>query len=280
LFKICASRNGILNVLKGEQRMLNFTGKVALITGATSGIGRDTALAFARAGASVALVGRRETEGAATVKAIQTAGGEAIFLKADLSGGEAVIADVIAQTISAYGHLDIAFNNAGTEGRFGPITEMTEAEWDTVINLNLKGVWLACKHEFLQFAKQAVGGVIVNTASWLAEGALAGSSVYSASKGGLDAMTRALALEGGAQGIRVNAVSPGFIVTEMFLRFFDPESPAALPFKQAVPLEGRLGIGDDIAGAVLWLCSDAAAYVTGQTIGVNGGLTIPTVQSV
>ena len=256
--------------------MFDFSGKVVLVTGATSGIGRDTAQAFAAAGASVALVGRRAPEGAAAVETIEKTGGKAVFLQADLANGEAVVADVVARTIAAYGHLDAAFNNAGID-KFGPITDLTESDFDAVLNLNLKSVWLACKHEFVQFKKQGGGGVIVNTSSFLAHGAVAGSSIYSASKGGLDAMMRALALEGGSYGIRVNNVSPGAIVTEMFRRSTDPESEAATPLKNAVPLEHRLGEPSDIAGAVLWLCSDAAAYVTGQTIVVDGGLTIPTI---
>lgn len=257
--------------------MFNFEGKVVLVTGATSGMGRDTALAFAKAGASVALVGRRDAEGATVTRSIQEAGGQAIFLQADLAGGEAVVADVIARTVAAFGRLDIAFNNAGVD-KFGPITEATEDDWDTVHNLNLKSVWLACKHEFLQFGKQGGGGVIVNTSSFLAHGAVAGSSIYSASKGGLDAMTRALALEGGPQGIRVNNVNPGTIITEMFRRGADPDSDSSTPIKNAIPLQNRLGTGDDIAGAVLWLCSEASSYVTGQSITVDGGLTIPTLR--
>jgi NAD(P)-dependent dehydrogenase (short-subunit alcohol dehydrogenase family) len=162
------------------------------------------------------------------------------------------------------------------QGKMGPITGMTEGEWDTVHTLNLKSVWLACKHEFAQFQKQGGGGVIVNTSSFLSQGAVAGSSIYSASKGGLDAMTRALALEGGPHGIRVNNVNPGAIVTEMFRRSTDPDSEVGTHIKNAVPLNHRLGTGDDIAGAVLWLCSDASSYVTGQTLLVDGGLTIPT----
>lgn len=254
--------------------MFNFEKKVVLVTGATSGIGRDTALAFAKAGAVVALVGRRKSEGAAAVKTIESTGGKAIFLQADLAAGEKVIVDVIARTVAAYGRLDVAFNNAGTQGRSGPITEASESEWDEVLNLNLKSTWLACKHEFLQFQKQGGGGVIVNTSSFLSHAATADSSIYSASKGGLDAMVRALALEGGPYGIRINNVNPGAIVTEMFRRTLDPESDAALPLKNAIPLQKRLGTGADIAGAVLWLCSDASSYVTGQTILVDGGLTI------
>ncbi len=258
--------------------MYDFSSKVILVTGATSGIGRDTAVAFAKAGASVALVGRREAEGAAVVKAIESAGGKAVFLQADLAAGEEAVSDVVVRTVAAYGRLDAAFNNAGMD-KFGPITDLAESDWDAVLSLNLKSIWLACKHEFLQFGRQGGGGVIVNTSSFLSQGAVAGSSIYSASKGGLDAMTRALALEGGPQGIRINTVSPGAIVTEMFRRSTDPDAEAATPLKNAVPLQHRLGTGDDIAGAVLWLCSDAASYVTGQAIVIDGGLTIPTVRA-
>ena len=258
--------------------MKNFENKVVLVTGATSGMGRETAIAFAESGASVALVGRRQAEGEATADFIRGAGGTAIFLPADLAGGESVIAKVVARTVAVFGRLDVAFNNAGVQGTMGPITDADESEWDRVHNLNLKSVWLACKHEFRQFQAQGDGGVIVNTSSFLSQGAVAGSSIYSASKAGVDALTRALALEGGPHGIRVNTVNPGAIVTEMFRQSVDPDSEAALPLKKSVPLLYRLGTGADIAGTVLWLSSDAAAYVTGQSITVDGGLTIPTVR--
>ena len=255
--------------------MINLSGKIVLVTGATSGMGRDTAVAFGAAGASVALVGRRKNEGAVVVETIERAGGKAVFLQADLSAGEAVVAEVVAHTVEVFGRLDVAFNNAGVQGQMAPMTDATEDDWDTVLNLNLKSVWLACKYEFRQFQQQGGGGVIVNTSSFLAHSPVTGSSIYSASKAGLDALSRALALEGGPLGVRVNTVNPGVVVTEMFRSSTAPGSDAETFLKGKVPLQNRLGTGDDIAGAVLWLASDAAAYVTGQNITVDGGLTVP-----
>lgn len=254
--------------------MANFGEKVVLVTGATSGMGRDTAASFAAAGASVALVGRREAEGAAAVEAIRRSGGRAVFVQADLAGGEAVVAGVVERTLEAFGRLDVAFNNAGVQGKMAPVTDATEDDWDEVIGLNLRSVWLLCKHEFRQFQRQGGGGVIVNTSSFLAHRPVAGSSLYSASKAGLDALTRALALEGGPLGVRVNSVNPGMVVTEMFRRGAAPGSDTEAFLQSKVPLQNRLGNGQDVAGAVLWLASDAAAYVTGQNLAVDGGLTV------
>ena len=255
--------------------MTTFSGKVVMVTGATSGIGRATALAFAAAGASVALVGRREAEGAAAVAEIRHMGGDATFLQADLSAGEAVVADTVARTVAAFGRLDVAFNNAGVQGKMAPVTDATESDWDEVMGLNLRSVWLACKHEFRQFQQQGGGGAIINTSSFLAHSPVVGSSLYSASKAGLDGLTRALALEGGPLGVRVNSVNPGAVVTEMFRRGAAAGSDIEAFLQSKVPLQNRLGTGEDIAGVVLWLASDAAAYVTGQSLTVDGGLTVP-----
>lgn len=241
--------------------------KVALVTGGGSGIGEAAALAFARAGYRVAISGRRESELARVAARISAAGSAALAVPADVSR-EADVKRMVAAPLAAWGRLDAAFNNAGIEGAFAPITELTEADFDATIAINLKGVWLSCKHELT--AMQAAGnGAIVNTSSWLAHGAFPGSSIYSASKAALDGMIRALAQEG---PVRVNNVNPGIIDTSMFRRFAD--DVAAQPFVQHTPAR-RLGTPEEVAEAVVWLCSDAARFVTGQNLLVDGGYTIP-----
>jgi NAD(P)-dependent dehydrogenase (short-subunit alcohol dehydrogenase family) len=170
--------------------------------------------------------------------------------------------------------LDYAFNNAGTEGRFAPITELTETDWEHTITANLKAVWLCMKYEIEEMLKQGNGGAIVNTSSWLGKGGLIGSTIYSASKGGLDGMVRPAALEYASHGIRINNINPGIIDTEMLRRFFQPEDEAAKPFINHIPAK-RLGTSEEVAETVVWLCSDAASYITGQTISVDGGYAIP-----
>lgn len=250
--------------------------KVVLVTGGSSGMGQAAALQFAKQGAKVVVAARRETAGNQTVKQIRHLGGEASFVKTDVSQ-PAEIEALIQKTIALYGQLDYAFNNAGTEGVFAPMTQLTEANWDHTINTNLKAVWLCLKYEIAQMIKQGTGGAIVNTSSWLAKGALIGSTIYSASKAGLDGMVQAAALECAQHGIRVNNVNPGIIDTEMFRRFGNPDDPndtVVQAFTHHIPLK-RLGNSAEIAEAVVWLCSDAASYITGQTILVDGGFAIP-----
>ncbi|MEN9567656.1 MAG: hypothetical protein RLZZ69_2852, partial [Cyanobacteriota bacterium] len=170
--------------------------------------------------------------------------------------------------------LDCAFNNAGTEGVFAPITQLTEADWEHTITVNLKGVWLCLKYEIEQMLKQESGGAIVNTSSWLAKGGLVGSTIYSASKGGLDGMVRPAALEYASQNIRINNINPGIIDTEMFRRFFHLEDEGAKPFLNHIPAQ-RFGTSEEVAEVAMWLCSDAASYVTGQTLSVDAGYAIP-----
>jgi NAD(P)-dependent dehydrogenase (short-subunit alcohol dehydrogenase family) len=253
--------------------MLNFQGKVALVTGGSSGIGRAAAIAFAQYGAKVVVAARREEESQAVVAQIRQAGGDAHWINADMTNSDQ-IRSLIEQTVEHYGRLDFAFNNAGTEGKFAPITELSETDWEQTIATNLKAVWLCMKHEVEQMLKQGSGGAIVNTSSWLAKGGLVGSTIYSASKGGLDGMVRPAALEYASQGIRINNINPGIIDTEMLHRFFQPEDEAAKPFIQHIPAK-RLGTSEEVANTVLWLCSDAASYITGQTISVDAGYAIP-----
>jgi NAD(P)-dependent dehydrogenase (short-subunit alcohol dehydrogenase family) len=252
---------------------MNFQGKVALITGGSSGMGRAAAIAFAKAGANVVIAARRVQEGSETVRLIKDVGGEATFIQTNVSRSEEVAA-LIDQTIDTYGQLDCAFNNAGTEGKFAPITELTEADWEHTMSANLKAVWLCMKYEIAQMLQQASGGAIVNTSSWLAKGGLVGSTIYSASKGGLDGMVRPAALEYASQGIRINNINPGIIDTEMLRRFFQPEDEAAKPFINHIPAK-RFGTSEEVAETVIWLCSDAASYITGQTISIDAGYAIP-----
>lgn len=249
----------------------HFAGRVALVTGGSSGIGKASALAFARAGAKVVVSGRRTVEGEQTAYQIKEAGGEAMFVRADV----AVSADIkalINTTVETYGRLDFAFNNAGVEGTpFVPTADYAEETWDQVININLKGVWLCMKHEIPQLLKQK-GSAIVNTAS--IAGLIGGhiGVAYHVSKHGVIGLTRTAAIEYAAQGLRVNAVAPAVIHTDMTERagFHTPEMEAQMAMLH--PL-GRVGEPDEVAGAVVWLCSEAASFITGHTLPVDGGFT-------
>ncbi len=247
--------------------------KVALITGGSSGIGRAAALLFVKEGAKVIIAARRAAQGNQLLEDIEQLGGEASFIQTDVSKSSEIEA-LIQQTVERYGRLDYAFNNAGTEGVFAPITELNEADWEQTITTNLKAVWLCLKYEIAQMLEQKSGGAIVNTSSWLAKGGSVGSTIYSASKAGIDGMVRPAALEYAGQGIRINNINPGIIDTEMFRRFFSPEDEAAKPFLDHIPAQ-RFGTPEEVAKVAVWLCSDAASYVTGQTISVDAGYTIP-----
>lgn len=245
-----------------------FAGSTVLVTGAGSGIGRATALAFSRQGASVALVGRRAPELEKVKDEIVTLGGKATAIPTDVTS-EAAVKAMIADVVDEFGGLDIAFNNAGTSAA-APIEDLTGEDFDRVIATNVKGVWLLIKHQVTLMRKQGRGGSIVNTSSIAATGGNVNLSIYAASKGALDAMVRALAVEIGRDGIRINNVSPGLVDTPMSAGL--PQE--ALKSIAAHSALGRIGHPDDIAGAVTWLSSREAAFVTGQSIVVDGGYNI------
>ncbi|HYW18715.1 MAG TPA: glucose 1-dehydrogenase [Nodularia sp. (in: cyanobacteria)] len=242
--------------------------KVALVTGGTSGIGRTTAIALAHAGAKVVVVGRREEEGSETVNLIDQVGSEGLFVKADVSQ-EADIAATIATVVHKFGRLDIAFNNAGLLGENALLAEQTEQTYDRVFGVNVKGVFLCMKHEITQMLAQGNGGAIVNTSSINGFRPLApGLSIYDASKTAVVMLTKAAALEYASQKIRINAIAPGPIETEMLSQATGGNTKA---FENFVPA-GRLGKPEDIANAVIWLCSDATDFVNGHTLAVDGGV--------
>lgn len=244
-------------------------GKVALVTGGGSGIGRASALALATNGARVVVSDIDTDSGQATVSAIEAASGEAIFVRADVSQATDVQA-MINKTIEVYGQLDCAFNNAGIEGPVGvSIADCPEDNWNQVIDINLKGVWLCMKYELAHMAKQG-SGAIVNTAS--VAGLVGGTfgAAYYASKHGVVGLTKAAAMEYGASNIRVNAVCPGVIRTEMAERLIKDNTRVEGVLTAQHPL-GRLGTPEEVAEAVVWLSSDAASFVTGQAMAVDGG---------
>lgn len=242
--------------------------KVGLVTGGTSGIGRETAVLFAKAGVKVAVAGRREQEGERTIETINAAGGEGLFVKTDISKASDVEA-LVQKVVERFGRLDLAFNNAGVEGVWAPLTQQTEEDFDRTIDVNLKGVWLCLKYEIQQMLKQGEGGSIVNMASIMGLVGSAGSAAYSASKHGVIGLTQSAALENAKRRIRVNAVCPGFVETPMA----DRTLRVSTVHKYVVSCHpvGRLGNPAEIAEAVVWMCSDRASFMTGQSLVLDGG---------
>lgn len=240
-------------------------GRVALVTGAGSGIGRGSALAFAAAGAAVVVSDIVPGWAEETVSQIRLAGGEASFVRADVTVA-AEVAALVAAAVERYGRLDYAHNNAGIEGAGGSLLDYPEEVFDRVLAVNLKGVWLSMKYEIPRMLAQG-GGAIVNTASVAGLRGSPGLFAYGASKHAVVGMTRSAAREFRDRGIRVNAVCPGLIDTPMVERGFDPDQLAILLRRQM----GRLGTPEEVARAVVWLCSDAAAFVTGVALPVDGG---------
>jgi NAD(P)-dependent dehydrogenase (short-subunit alcohol dehydrogenase family) len=249
-----------------------FAGKVAFVTGAANGIGRATALAFAREGASVVAADVSEQANQETANLIQEQAGQALAVRCDVSRTEDVKA-ALDKTVEAFGRLDFAFNNAGIEPRKpAPTAEYDEEEWNRIIDINLRGVFVCMKHEIPLILKQG-GGAIVNTSSGAGIIGIKGSPAYTASKHGLIGLTKAAALDYAAQNIRINAVCPGYIDTPMMGRFTGgtPEGRAKVIAEEPA---GRLGRPEEIAAAVIWLCSDAAAFVIGHAMVIDGGQTV------
>lgn len=251
--------------------MNDLTDKVALVTGGSTGIGQATAIAFAQAGAKVAIASRNPAAGEETVSQIKAAGGEAVFIKTDVTQASEVEA-LVDKTVSLYGRLDCAFNNAGIEGKLGAIVDETEENWHNVIDANMKSVWLSMKYEIAQMLKNG-GGAIVNNASVVGLIAMPNVATYTASKHGVVGLTQAAALESAKSGIRVNAVAPAVIQTPMLDRFVGGSQEAIAAFGDRHPI-GRVGKPEEIAAAVLWLTSNAASFVTGHTLVVDGGYTV------
>jgi NAD(P)-dependent dehydrogenase (short-subunit alcohol dehydrogenase family) len=243
-------------------------GKVALVTGGGSGIGRATALKLAQEGAKVMIADYIQEGGERTVKMIAEAGGTGSFILTDVSVAGQVEA-MVARTVEQYGRLDCAFNNAGTEGRVATTVDCSEGNFERTIAINLKGVWLCMKYEIPQMLKQG-GGSIVNTASALGLVGIAGMPAYNASKHGVVGLTRTAALEYAAKNIRVNCVCPGVIRTPMVERVVDIGGFSEQDFISSEPV-GRMGQPEEIAQGVVWLLSDAASFVTGHPMAIDGG---------
>ena len=245
-----------------------FKDKVVVVTGSSFGIGRSTAVAFARRGAKVVLSDCVEDMG--TLNAIGEFGGEAFFVKCDVSR-EDDVRNMVAQAMARYGRLDFAFNNAGIEGSPAPAADCSDENWDRILAINLKGVWLCIKHEIPEMIK-AGGGVIVNNASIAGLVGFPGAPAYVASKHGVVGLTKNVALDYAKEKIRINAVCPGIIHTPMIDRYTGSDPKVMQQMVVGKPME-RLGQPEEIAETVVFLCSDAASFITGQAIAVDGGWT-------
>ena len=249
--------------------MADMKGKVALVTGAGSGIGQATALAFARCGAKVAVVDVNKEGGAETVEHITSAGGESLFIEADVAH-EAQVREMVEQTVAAFGRLDYAHNNAGIDGEQAPLAEQSLENWDRVIAINLSGVFYGMKHEIPAMLANG-GGAIVNTASVAGLKGFANIAPYVASKHGVAGLTKAAVADYGTSGIRFNALCPGVIATPMVAHFME-ENPDLIDAVIGNTPMARTGQPNEMAEVVVWLCSDEASYVNGHMFAADGGL--------
>ncbi|HUO66919.1 MAG TPA: glucose 1-dehydrogenase [Gammaproteobacteria bacterium] len=251
--------------------MYDFNDKVALITGGGAGIGRATALAFARAGARVAIGNRNVENGEETVALIKKAGGSALFQRCDVTVAAQVEA-LVARAVREYGSLDCAFNNAGVLSHLKMIPDEPEEDFDRVLAVNAKGVWLAMKYELREMQKRRSGAIVNNASAVGVVGTGRGAASYAASKHAVVGLTKAAALENARLGIRVNVVAPAVIDTDMGAGFASDLKITMEDFGRVHPV-GRVGTADEVANAVLWLCSSDASFVTGHTLMIDGGMT-------
>ena len=249
---------------------MKFSGRVALVTGGAAGIGRATAQAFAGEGLQVVVADLDVAGGEGTVELIRAAGGDAVFVRCNVTN-ESDVQNLLAQAVNAYGRVDYAFNNAGIEIEKGKLAEGSVDEFDAIMGVNVKGVWLCMKYQLPLMLAQG-GGAIVNTASVAGLGAAPKMSIYAASKHAVIGLTKSAAIEYAKKNIRVNAVCPAVIDTDMFRRAYEAD-PKKADFAAAMHPVGRIGKVEEIASAVLYLCSDGAAFTTGHSLAVDGGVT-------
>jgi NAD(P)-dependent dehydrogenase (short-subunit alcohol dehydrogenase family) len=260
-----------MGVSKGVPSGISYAGKVVLVTGAASGIGRSMALAFGRAGACVVVADTSVDGGHMTAALIVEAGGKGLFVKTNVTSASDVDA-MIDKAVSHYGRIDCAVNGAAIEEEHLPLAEGDDAQFDRIMNVNVKGVWLCMKSQLRQMLKQEGGGVIVNVADAGGLVAAPHRAIYSASKHAVVGLTRSAAIEYAKEGIRINSICPGAVKTPMLARMLEREPGRDKKLKAAHPM-GRVADPAEIASAALWLCSEHASFVTGHQLAVDGGLT-------